>query len=232
MKDTECRKQIKDIKFDLQYESDYRNSSDVSLQHQMNNLYKKVSKIDVEPLKIFASIKGELDLETQFRCDRDISLQKVINSLNSRMSKTEKQVKLLNTIIDRHSNEVLNTRVKLDRHVDEQVGALANSVTPKRNAAENIGVSYNPLDNMEISMGSYPCYASSSELEKDAVIKKLKCLGTVYNFDNEIMLKISPENLIKVNIHEYVASCNYRVIWIGIHTDNKNIQIDFRRNGE
>ena len=36
----------------------------------------------------------------------------------------------------------------------------------KRNAAENIGVSYNPLDNMEISMGSYPCYASSSELEK------------------------------------------------------------------
>ena len=91
---------------------------------------------------------------------------------------------------------------------------------------------HNPLDNMEISMGSYPCYASSSELEKDAVIKKLKCLGTVYNFDNEIMLKISPENLIKVNIHEYVASCNYRVIWIGIHTDNKNIQIDFRRNGE
>ena len=46
------------------------------------------------------------------------------------------------------------------------------------------------------------------------------------------MLKISPENLIKVNIHEYVASCNYRVIWIGINSDGKNIQIDFRRNGE
>ena len=55
-------------------------------------------------------IERNLDLETDRLGVIEILLyKKSLNTLNTRMSKTEKQVHLLNTIIDRHSNEVLNT---------------------------------------------------------------------------------------------------------------------------
>ena len=41
MKDTECRKQIKDIKICLENESDRISSSEISLQHQINIYTKK-----------------------------------------------------------------------------------------------------------------------------------------------------------------------------------------------
>ena len=249
MKDTECRQQVQCIETNLESEAMFRRDSDNELYKELNALNTRMSKTEKQVKLLNSQCDSnqinqvierinELENKIDFiakTCTYAITTDGIEEDIRDLKNSIKERTKFVNTIIDRHSNEVLNTRVKLDRHVDEQVGALANSVTPKGTLPECFhrpNGSYKPNRKLEPADVVYPCYASSSELEKDAVIKKLKCLGTVYDFSDVIILNISPENLIKVNIHEYVASCNYRVNWIGIHTDNKNIQIDFRRNGE
>ena len=171
MKDTECRQRVQCIENDLEMEDTFRRDGDNELRKELHALNTRMSKTETD-ISLLNSQGGDSSVKeiecvhrrlTQLQC-RIIDLEDAV----------KERTKFVNTIIDRHSHEVLNTRVKLDKHIDEQVGALGMCGITKGTIPEYVhrpNGSYNPQDNMEISMGTYPCYASSSELEKDAVTK-------------------------------------------------------------
>ena len=233
MKDTECRKQIKDIKICLENESDRISSSANYLQQQITTLRTKSYKTETD-VNLLNSQCGDSRVK-----EIDERVNRRLTQLQCRIIDLEDAVKEQKTISHGRDNNIeealgevskagMYNYFKLHNQIDDI--RVAPGTLPK--CFYKFNKSYKPNRKLEPADVVYPCYASSSELEKNEVIRKLKCLGTVYDFSDVIILNISPENLIKVNIHEYVASCNYRVYWIGINSNHESIQIDFRRNGE